>query len=315
VKQVKAFAPASMGNVSLGFDILGAAVKPIKGEPLGDSVVLTEANHFDLTVSGRFAEKLPAEKQQNIVTHCYRHYVEQLQYLNRENIQPAHITLEKNLPIGSGLGSSAASIVAAFVAINHFYNNPFDQRQLLMMMGELEGQISGSVHYDNVAPAYLGGMVLMTGEADQATVSLPVFNNWYWVLCYSGLSVSTSAARKILPDQYPISDTLRFGRQLAVFVDALYRNDPDTAARMIKDPIAEPYRKALLPKFDEAAAFVDSQSGLAFGISGSGPTVFAVTDDLDCANRIQQWLQEHYVQNAFGFSHVCKIDKQGAKVD
>lgn len=310
VKAVHVFSPASIGNVGLGFDLLGAAVKPIEGEALGDSVAIVPAAAYSLSVTGRFAHKLPVDTNQNIVTHCY-HFFNQAMQQRGLTTEPLALTLNKHLPIGSGLGSSAASIVATFSALNLAYQQPFNQGELLLMMGELEGQISGSIHYDNVAPAYLGGLTLTTDQAESPVLRLPCFDNWYWVLCYSGISVSTSEARAILPAQVTLADTLRFGRQLAVFVDAIHRKEEQLAASMINDVIAEPYRKSLLPGFDQAKNFVKQQGALAFGISGSGPTVFAVTNKLEQAQRIHALLQKHYIQNQDGFCHICKLDNQG----
>ncbi len=305
-----AYAPASIGNVSLGFDLLGAALKPLDGSKLGDQVEIVAAEEFSLKVSGRFAHKLPSDPDTNIVTRCYQHFMHVCQQRG-QSIPACAMTLHKNLPIGSGLGSSASSIVAAFVALNAFYDSPFDNYALLVMMGELEGQISGSVHYDNVAPCYLGGLTLMAEQAEQIALQLPVFDDWYWVVCYSGISVSTAQARDILPKQVDMKNVIQFGRQLAVFIDAMYRQDRSLAASMMHDVLAEPYRKSLLPKFDESRQFAMSNGALAFGISGSGPTVFAVCDDLACAQSINQWLQQNYVQNDTGFSHVCQLDQTG----
>ncbi|MBC3767804.1 homoserine kinase [Neptunicella marina] len=309
---IKAYAPASIGNVSLGFDILGAALQPIDGSPLGDEVFIQEANEFSLSVSGKFAHKLPGEAKDNIVAHAYAYFNQQLKAQNRE-IKVAKMHLIKHLPIGSGLGSSASSIVAAFAALNAFYDNPFNQHQLLLMMGELEGQISGSIHYDNVAPCYLGGMTLMIETEQQIATQLPVFDDWYWVSCYSGLSVSTSAARKILPGDVSLSTAITFGKQLGVFVHALHQGDRQLAASMIQDVIAEPYRKSLLPDYDNCKKFALENGALAFGISGSGPTVFAVCNQLQQAQQIEQFLGSHYVKNDTGFSHICRIDTNGAQ--
>lgn len=311
MKTTRAYAPASIGNVSLGFDVLGAALQPLDGSLLGDEVIVSDADEFGLSVAGVFAHKLPANPDENIVTDCYRYFEKAMQAKGLE-VTPIHMTLLKSLPIGSGLGSSASSIVAAFHSLNEHFGRPFDKTTLLTMMGELEGQISGSIHYDNVAPCYLGGMTLMTGQQDQVTVSLPVVKSWYWVVCYSGISVSTSAARNILPKDVPMADTLTFGRQLGIFVHALYNDDYALAASVMQDVIAEPYRKSLLPVFDEARAYSMGNGALAFGISGSGPTVFAVCDDYRKANDISNWLSEHYIQNEDGFSHVCRIPAQGA---
>ncbi len=312
-QKVSAFAPASIGNVSVGFDLLGAALAPVDGTKLGDTVELVASEQFGLSVTGQFATKLPADPDANIVAQAYHFYWDAMG-LDINKQPAAHMTLHKNLPIGSGLGSSASSIVAALAAINHFYGDLCDQQRLLAMMGELEGKISGSVHYDNVAPAWLGGMTLMVEHQQTIARQLPVFENWYWVVCYSGATVSTSAARNILPTQVPMSTTLTAARNLSVFVDALHRGDESTAAAMLVDVLAEPHRRALLPGFDSAKAFAQSHGGLAFGISGSGPTVFALTDQLQNAQIIHQYLQDHYIQNDNGFSHICKINTLGTQI-
>ncbi len=318
--KIKAFAPASIGNVSLGFDVLGAALAPIDGELLGDWVEVSTSQHFELTVSGKFAHKLPTSSDENIVTLCYRFYQQSLETAGEKPLSVS-MHLHKALPIGSGLGSSASSIVAAFFALNAYAEKCFDKTifsrdELLLMMGELEGQISGSIHYDNVAPSYLGGMTLMSGQQApfDLAINLPVFDNWYWVSCYSGLSVSTAKAREILPKNYNLNTTLAFGRQLAVFVHALYANDEELAATMMQDVIAEEHRKSLLPKFDEARSFSMQHNALSFGISGSGPTVFAATRSLEDAKTIQSYLSSHYIQNDDGFSHICTIDTNGTRL-
>ncbi|UAA39774.1 homoserine kinase [Paraneptunicella aestuarii] len=310
---LKVFAPASVGNVSLGFDMLGAALLPIDGSILGDEVELESSSEYVLSYAGKFKDRLPPDTQQNIVTHCYEHFI---QCLDKQGVahSPVHMTLHKHLPIGSGLGSSAASIVAALYGLNEFYGKPFDQEALLAMMGELEGQISGSIHYDNVAPSYLGGLVLIAEVNEQIAIQLPTIEEWYWVVCYSGVNVSTSAARKILPKEFSMSTTINFGRQLAVFVDALHRQDAKQALSVMHDVIAEPYRKSLLPYFDESRQFALENGAGAFGISGSGPTVFALCNELSQAEKINDWLNENYIQNEDGFSHICKLDLQGSRV-
>lgn len=321
MKPLTAYAPASIGNVSLGFDLLGAAIKPIDGTLLGDEVSVQVAAKFSLEVKGRFADKLPPDANSNIVTKCYQHFVSLLgdKGYAAADIPALKMILYKHLPIGSGLGSSASSIVAALHGLNQFYSDYFDteictKNELLLVMGELEGQISGSVHYDNVAPCFLGGLTLMAQHEQQVALQLPTFKHWYWVACYSGISVSTAAAREILPKQVSMSDVIQFGRQLAVFTDALHRQDEALAGAMMQDVIAEPYRKSLLPKFDQSRTFAEQHGALAFGISGSGPTVFAVCNNLENARIINQWLIDNYIQNDSGFSHICQLDSQGASV-
>ncbi|MDF5431150.1 homoserine kinase, partial [Vibrio parahaemolyticus] len=161
---VVVYAPASIGNVSVGFDVLGAAVSPIDGTLLGDRVMVKQGSEpFALKTAGRFVAKLPADAKENIVYHCWRVFARELDKKG-VTLKPVEMTLEKNMPIGSGLGSSACSIVAALDALNQFHANPLDETELLALMGEMEGEISGGVHYDNVAPCYLGGLQLMLEE-------------------------------------------------------------------------------------------------------------------------------------------------------
>ena len=113
MKTTRAYAPASIGNISLGFDVLGAALQPLDGSLLGDEVIISDADEYGLTVAGVFAHKLPANADENIVTDCYHFFVKAMQARNLATT-PVHITLLKSLPIGSGLGSSASSIVACW---------------------------------------------------------------------------------------------------------------------------------------------------------------------------------------------------------
>jgi homoserine kinase len=311
---VVAFAPASTGNVSVGFDVLGAALAPINGELLGDRVKITGADvGFSLDCCGRYAHKLPEDFESNIVYHCYLAYQTALAKLNKE-ISPIKMTLEKNLPVGSGLGSSSSSIVAAMEALNAWHDYSLNEHTMLALMGEMEGQISGSIHYDNVAPCYLGGIQLMINEGDFISQTVPSFESWYWVVAYPGISISTSEAREILPAQYRLSETLTYGRRLAAFVHASHTNQPELAAKMLKDVIAEPYRAKLIPGFKEARLTAEQSGALAMGISGSGPTVFAVLTDLTQAQSLQHWLTENFLQNDEGFCHICRLDQQGARV-
>ena len=161
---VVVYAPASIGNVSVGFDVLGAAVSPIDGTLLGDRVLVKSGNApFDLKTAGSFVSKLPDNPKENIVYDCWQVFAREL---DKKGVAllPVEVTLEKNMPIGSGLGSSACSIVAALDALNRFHGQPLNEMELLALMGEMEGKISGGIHYDNVAPCYLGGLQLMLEE-------------------------------------------------------------------------------------------------------------------------------------------------------
>ena len=270
---VSVFAPASIGNVNVGFDVLGLAVKPLDGTLLGDVVTVTHSNGDDqLEVTGSFAKKLPSDVKQNIVWHCLLLFNEQL-LASKQAVVAVKVTLDKRMPVGSGLGSSACSVVAALAGLNAFYEKyhefSFSEQALLKMMGQMEAQISGSLHYD------------------------------------------------ILPTSYSRADLISFGQNLATFVDACHRGDKAQAFGVLTDVVAEPYRESILPGYSAAASHLRAEGCLAVGISGSGPTLFCVTDDAGKAEKFANWLTENYLQTSTngtsdGFVHVCRADTEGA---
>ncbi len=309
------FAPASIGNVSVGFDVLGLAVKPIDGTLLGDVVSVDFAEEDSLVVVGAFADKLPNNKEDNIVWSCLQLFNEAL-IDAKQTISKVKLTLDKKMPVGSGLGSSACSVVAALAGLNTFYaknnNFSFDEKTVLKMTGQMEAQISGSLHYDNVAPCYLGGLQLMVPDSDIISRALPDFTGCYYVMAYPGIEVSTKAARDVLPTSYSRADVISYGQNLATFVDACHRQDKAQAFSVLTDVVAEPYRKNLLPKYQQAHDYLIAQGSLAVGISGSGPTLFCVCDSEQQAQSFADWLQENYLQTDLGFVHVCLVDDEGA---
>ncbi|MBU2893101.1 homoserine kinase [Colwellia sp. D2M02] len=312
---VSVFAPASIGNVSVGFDVLGLAVKPIDGTLLGDVVTVSATDgESNLTVVGQFANKLPANKEDNIVWSCLQLFNQALQASNQAVANVA-LTLDKKMPVGSGLGSSACSVVAALAALNDFYAKyhdfSFDKKTILKMTGEMEAQISGSLHYDNVAPCYLGGLQLMVPDEDIISRALPLFDDCYYVMAYPGIEVSTKAAREVLPTNYSRADLIAYGQNLATFVDACHRQDKAQAFSVLHDVVAEPYRKGLLPKFQQAHDYLIAQGALGVGISGSGPTLFCISDSEQHAKQFALWLQDNYLQTEQGFVHVCKASDDG----
>ena len=310
------YAPASMGNVGVGFDLLGAALAPIDGSLLGDRVSIEHAlQGVSLTQVGAWAHKLPDNPKDNIVYQCAEFFLSQRSIVaaNAGKAQGVALVLEKNLPVGSGLGSSASSVVAALYALNEHFNQPYNQNELLELMGKFEGQISGSVHYDNVAPCYLGGMQLMLNVPGRVCQAIPSFKDWYWVVAYPGISLSTAKMRALLPAQYDKAVAIDFGRYLSAFVHASYQQDADLAIQVLKDVLAEPYRAAAIPGYEQARAGLNELGMLTTGISGSGPTLFSVTDDLAKAEQAKAWLEAHYLSEAGGFAHVCQLDEVGTR--
>jgi homoserine kinase len=310
---ITVYAPASMGNVGVGFDLLGAALAPVDGSLLGDRVTVSAAPDgaaagISLTLCGPWVHKLPQAPQDNIVYQCAEFFLSEVM----GRTQAIVLVLEKNLPVGSGLGSSASSVVATLHALNLYFGRPCDEHRLLALMGQFEGKISGAVHYDNVAPSYLGGMQLMLNVPGTVCQPIPCFEHWYWVVAYPGISLSTAKMRALLPQQYALATTIDFGRNLSAFVHACYRADEALAVAVLKDVLAEPFRAGVIPGYAQARTGLAGLGMLASGISGSGPSLFSVTDSLQQAQDARDWLAANFLQQD-GFVHVCQLDRLGAR--
>lgn len=313
-KSLTVFAPASIGNLSVGFDALGLALSPVDGTLLGDIVELRSGKPGDwrLEVAGPFADQLPEEPEQNVVMASCRRFERESQK-EGVGVVPLYVKLKKRLPVGSGLGSSASSIVAALVALNQFFGRPLNRPRLLQLMAEMEASVSGDVLQDNIAPCLMGGLRLcIPGSANQ--YGLPWPGHWRAVIAWPASRLNTRESRSVLPDSVPREVAVAHGAQFARFVHELHAGDAADAAKCLVDMLAEPHRAALLPGFHEARRELVARGALAVGISGSGPSIFAIADDQNVAESVQKWLRQNYLQSPAGLVHVCRADLEGARV-
>lgn len=311
------YAPASIGNLSVGFDALGLALAPIDGSLLGDQVHLQpftpqeDASDWKLELDGPFADALPQNQEENVVIACCRIY-QQAAAKAGSVIQPMKVRLSKCLPIGSGLGSSATSVVAALEALNRWHGHLLGARDIFGLMAKMEGGISGEIHLDNIAPCLYGGLRLCP-PGGLREYPLPWPGAWRAVVCWPGTNLNTRDARAVLPEQLPRKVAVHHGAQFAEFVHSLHAGNVQRAAQCVVDLIAEPYRSTLLPGFVEAKAALRDIGALAVGISGSGPTIFALVDDFEVARKSAAWMDMNYKKNEKGFVHVCRADLGGAR--
>ena len=313
-RSIRAYAPASTGNLSVGFDSLGLALAPMDGHLLGDIVKLRGGAgiEWELKVTGPFAEALPQDQEKNIVIASCRRF-ESVAVAGGAHIQPLVVELDKRLPVGSGLGSSASSIVATLVALNQFFDRPLSKRKLLDLMAEMEGNISGEVHLDNIAPSLFGGLRLCAPGGGKQ-FGLPWPGAWRSVVAWPGTSQLTREARAVLPEKLDRSTAIKHGAQFALFVHALHAGDARLASTCLIDLIAEPYRAPLLPGFEAARSALMARGALAVGISGSGPTLFCIVDSEDVTHQVRDWLATNFLVTPKGFVHVCRADLAGARL-
>lgn len=313
MESIRVFAPATLGNLSAGFDALGLAVSPLDGSLLGDIVGLeaSDSGEWQLLTTGPFASELPEDPESNVVMAASRRFAE-LAASRGVEIAPLRVTLEKRLPIGTGLGSSACSVVAALEALNRFHRHPFDTREIFGLMAELEGGISGAIHTDNIGPCLFGGLRLCPPGNLQA-YALPWPAHWQVAVCWPGTRLETRASRAVLPASVSMKTAVDHGATFASFIHALHAGDVALAAESLVDHLAEPHRGALLPGFDAAKKELAALGALAVGIGGSGPSIWAIVDSLEVGQAAAQWLNDNYRANDLGFVHLCRAEQGGAR--
>lgn len=306
-KSIKIFAPATVANLSAGYDVLGLAV-----ETPGDEVIITLNKTGKVTIDKITGDegKLPLNPEKNTVSAVVIKYLKQ-----REIDLGASITLHKKMPFGSGLGSSSASAVGGLVAINALMDEPWDKKDLLPLAMEGERIACGNAHADNVAPSLLGGVVLIRSYHPLDVISLTYPDNLWLSLVYPHVNIPTGEARKILKNHIPLKDAVIQWGNVGGIVAGFCTQNIDLIGRSMQDVIIEPIRSMLIPNFYEMKQTALEHGALAFSISGSGPTVFAMTTSEQTAHIISQKLQLLLKQKGvLSDSFVSKINPTGAKI-
>jgi homoserine kinase len=307
MKSVKAFAPATVANVSCGFDIFGFAVE----EP-GDEVTLTLTEKPGVVIERIDGDdgRLPLEADKNTAGVAILAF---MRAIGRE--QGVRVILKKNLPLGSGMGSSAASSVAALVGINHLFGDPFSKNELLPFAMEAERVACGSAHADNVAPSLFGGFVLIRGYDPLDVVSIPTPENLFCTLVHPQLELKTLDSRQVLRLNVTLKDAITQWGNIAGLVAGLMKPDYGLIGRSLKDVIAEPVRSMLIPGFDVIKQQAVNSGALGCGISGSGPTIFALSTDHATGAKVGEVIGKEFQK--FGLNSevfVSRINPQGARV-
>jgi len=285
MRSVTVFAPATVANVGSAFDVLGFAV----AAP-GDTVTARRSEKPGVTISEIVGDNgvLSRDPHKNTagvsVLALIKHLEEQgLSSLATTGID---ISLEKGLPIGSGLGSSSASTVAAVVAANEILGAPLSREELLPFAMEGERVACGAAHADNVAPALLGGFVLIRSYDPLDVVHLPTPSNAWVTVLSPDLELKTQDARKVLKRSVSLESAISQWGNVAALVAGIYQNDVRLMGRALEDKIVEPERAQLIPGYAAAKKAALEAGAAGCSISGSGPSLFALTESEAAANTV-----------------------------
>lgn len=305
--QVRVFAPATAANLVCGFDILGLALE----EP-GDEVLMKRSDEAGvrlLKITGDDG-RLPLDPAKNTVSACVQML---LKHLNREDVG-VEIELHKHMPIGSGLGSSAASTVAGLYAINQLLGQPLSKSELLPFAMKGEELACGHGHADNVAPSLFGGITLIKSYDPLEVIALPVPKDLYCSVVFPHVDVPTRAARQMIRSKIELKDAVIQWGNIAGLVSGFFMSDYGLIGRSMQDVLIEPTRAILIPEFYEMREEAMASGALGFGISGSGPSVFAFATSLVAAEAITNNIVSHLKSKDIESNgYVSGVNQQGPR--
>lgn len=304
--RVEAFAPATVANLGPGFDVLGLALAG-----LGDRVIAARRDGPLRVVSIEGDDgRLPLAIDANTAGIAARETLK----LAGHALEGVALTIKKGLPIGSGLGSSAASAVAAAWAVNALIGSPLSRADLVPACLAAEAVVSGH-HADNLAPSLFGGLVLVRRVDPLDLVRLPVPTGLKIVVVTPAFALATKAARAALPAAFALTDLIRNAADLGALVAACHADDAALFGRSLNDAIATPARLPLIPGGAEAVTAARAHGALGAGISGAGPSVFAIVADAGSAAMVGEGMRAAFIDaglNATVFT--SPLDAPGARL-
>jgi len=305
MNEIKIFSPATVANVSCGFDALGFALNAV-----GDEMVLKKTETKGVTISTIEGADLSYEIKKNAAS------VVALAMLNKTKANfGVDIQLFKKVKPGSGLGSSASSAAGAAFAVNELLGKPFSKLELTEFARIGEKVACGSPIADNVAAVIYGGFILVKSYNPLEIVKLPVPEELWVTIIHPQIEVKTEDARNVLQARIPIEDAVAQSANLAGLVSGLYTNDYQLISRSLVDVIAEPYRKKLIPLFDEVKTAGIENGALGVGISGSGPSIFVLCKGENSAKKVSLAILEVYKNSTIDFyMYTSAINKEGIKI-
>jgi homoserine kinase len=308
LNKVTAFAPATVANVGCGFDVLGFAI-----HDLGDLITATRSDKPGVRITAISGDdgRLPLEAEKNTAGLSVIAMLRDME----GPVPGIDLAIEKRMPLGSGLGSSASSSVAAVVAVNRLLGNPFQKSELLPYTVEGEMAASGTPHADNVAASLFGGFVLVKSHFPPDVIQLPTPPELFCCIIHPHIEIQTRQSRLLLKKEVPLEKAVTQWANVGGLVASLYREDYELLGRSLHDEIIEPVRAVLIPGFTEMKQAAIDAGALGCSISGSGPSVFGLCKGEDISRRAGEKMGS--ILKALGLEYdlyISSINLEGASV-
>lgn len=303
--EIKIFCPATIANLNCGFDVMGLCL-----ETIGDEMIIRKSSEKGIRITKITGADLPLEAEKNVAG------VAALALLQKVNIDYGfEIEIHKKIKAGSGIGSSSASAAGAVFGINELLGKPFTKHELVDFAMKGEVIASGSEHADNVAPCLLGGFTLVRGYNPLEVIRMDSPSELYAVVLHPHIEVKTSDSRAVLSPMISLKSAITQWGNLGGLIAGIYTSDYGLIGRSLEDVIIEPLRKQLIPNFDEVKNTAIQNGALGAGISGAGPSIFALCKGQEIADKVSHAMRQSYVNTEIAFDiHVSKINPEGTSI-
>ena len=304
-EEIKVYAPATVSNVGPGFDLLGFAL-----ESPGDELMVRRNGTTKLVLYNETDCELPTDTELNVAAVAAASLLREL-----HSYEGFDLVFKKKIHPGSGVGSSAASCVAAVVGINELLGSPFETEELLPFAMEGEKLASGATHADNIAPALLGGITLIRSNDPLDIKHIPYPDELWCAVIHPHLEIKTAESRKLIPGTVPLETALQQCGNLAGLVAGLSTGDYPLIGRSVNDLFAEPHRIHLLPDYEALKTSALNAGSVGTGLSGSGPSVFSLCRGEAMATEVGRIMHKHFSKrNIESRIYLSRISPDGCKL-
>lgn len=305
MNEVKIFCPATIANLSCGFDVLGLCL-----DAVGDEMIIRKTSQKGIKISKIIGADLPLETEKNVAG------VAALALLNAiDSDFGFEIEIYKKIKAGSGIGSSSASAAGAVFGVNELLGNPFSRKELVHFAMQGEVLASGSAHADNVAPCLLGGFTIVRGYNPLDIIKIKSPDELYATVIHPQIELKTSEMRAVLQPMISLKSAITQWGNVGGLIAGLYTNDYELIGRSLHDEIVEPLRGKFIPHFVTVKKAAINNGALGAGISGSGPSIFALSKGKETAEKVAKVMTEIFQATTIPFEiYVSKINDEGVKI-